>query len=156
MSPGHRPIPDEIRAKQFGAYIGTLYAESAATHDWNVRAFCRVAGVSPQTFYRWRRGDWSDGQPTTRKVRAMHEALGVDPARALAIIGASSAPAPDDPLSLAEPEVREAMLAILRRLRDPAESDEERYFMRRTLADLARRPVSSPSENRTTRKRRAG
>lgn len=148
-----RPVSDAVRAQQFGAYVGSLFAELSEVRGWNLTEFCKAAGISRQTFYRWRRADWSDGSPKAKRVRELHERLGVDPARALAILGLSSAPAPDDPLSLADPDVRESMLAILRRLRDPNESDDERYFIRRSLADLARRPSS---ETKSTRNRRAG
>ncbi|MEV0843644.1 helix-turn-helix transcriptional regulator [Actinocatenispora sera] len=156
MSTHANEVSDEVRSAQFAKYMSATINEVAGSRGWSVRQLIAESSVSRETVYRWRRGDWALGKPKPDKVRAFHRALGLDPARALAILGYRSGPEREDPLSLADADVQEYMLAILRRLRDPAESDAERYFIRRTLADLARRPVSSPSETTRGRSRKAG
>lgn len=157
VSPRQRDVPDPVRAQQFAAYLGRLVGELADRPGWSVSRVIEESRISRPTFYRWRRANWSKGgKPKADNVRSFHVNLGIDASRALEILGLSTAPTTDDPLSVADPDVQQNVLAILRRLRDPNEPDEERYFIRRSLADLARRPATSYEKPEQSRNRRTG
>lgn len=151
-------MSDSVRAAHFGAYLNTLIEQLQDERGMTVGEVAKSSGLSRQTLNRWRRGDWREGKPKAHRVQEMHERLGLDPQRALNILIDSPAvrvPAVD-PLLAADPDVREDVIAILRRLRDPDEPEQERYYVRRQLGDLARRPGRASSETPRSRNRDAG
>lgn len=158
VTPSRPPISDSVRAAQFGAYVNALVEQLQDERGMTVAEIAKTGRVSRQTLNRWRRGDWRAGKPKTHRVQEFHDRLSLDAARAVGIlVDAPAVRVPTaDPLLSADPDVREDILVILRRLRDPDETDEERYYVRRQLGDLARRPGRSSSGATRDRNRDAG
>jgi hypothetical protein len=144
--------PDEVRAQRFAEYLGALSAQFKRERGWTVKMFFEQAGLSRNTFYRWRGANWTEGRPSLGAVRDFHTRLGLDPGRALEILGFAFTGAAEDSLAGAEPQVAEDIRLILRRLADPNEDPDDRTFIRRSLANLAGR---SQSGSRRTRNRPA-
>ncbi len=153
VTPAAQEEPEQVRADRFGAYLGTLASQHVKDNGGTIRDFIAAAGISHNTFYRWRRGDWSGGAPKTQKVNEMHANLGIASTRALDILGLTpEGGRSPDPLAGADPQVAEDILMILRRLKDPNENPDDVVFIRRSLASLAGR---SQSGSRRTRNRPA-
>lgn len=99
----------------------------------------KATGVTKSTFYRWRDGDWTR-DPSGSHVRNFFEGLGVSYRLAYnALDWADPDAGAPDPEPELPPEVRE----ILRKLRDPATSEQEKLFLRESLRMLAGRGGNS-------------
>jgi transcriptional regulator with XRE-family HTH domain len=91
----------------------------------------KATNVRASTFHRWRRGETA---PTTDKVRQFCAGLGVPADEALAALGVGPrTETPPDPM---DPDVA----ALLRKLADPATSEQTRAFIRQLLRTLAEMP----------------
>ena len=123
----------EVRRARFAKVIDRMLNQ-ARVGGMNDAAIKQRTGISPTTFYRWRRGEFTK-TPDVAAVIQFCEGLGVPAAPALRALGLESGsddPSPDPPI---DPDVR----TILRGLADPAVSEFDKRFVRETLKTLALR-----------------
>lgn len=123
----------EINRARFARFIARVLAD-ARDRGMNDAAIYAATTVSPATFHRWQRGNFTS-PPGVDKITAFCEGLGVPPSAALRALGADEGrddPEPDPPM---DPDVRR----ILRALVDPSTSDAEKMLIKETLKMLATR-----------------
>lgn len=88
--------------------------------------------MGDSTIYRWRDGDWKRS-PMAEQVVAFCDALDISPEPAFRILWPSKQDRPVEPEPAPLPaDVQE----IVRRLRDPNVSEQEKYYITRTLGSL--------------------
>jgi transcriptional regulator with XRE-family HTH domain len=135
---------DGARRLAFAAYVRRALDGARTSRAWNGSEVARRTGVSRQTINRWVRGDWQS-DPEPERVVAFCEGLGLNPTTAFTLLewhkGAAHTP---EPVPSMDPDVA----ALLRRLADPATSEQERFHIRETVRYLAYRPPL-PDDRRT-------
>lgn len=154
-------LSNQERADRFAEYFQGVVSMLKAERGMTASQIINLA-VPRTTFYRWLAADLADGMPKAARVRDAFEKLDLDPEEALRVLGYSSAhaaPLPVDAVHVDDPQLREYLRTILRRVEDPSTPESEDYYIRATLAALAGRSApatSSPSEKQHRRNRRTG
>jgi transcriptional regulator with XRE-family HTH domain len=143
------PVPTrstaiDVRKAAFANFVARQLRYAKDERGWSVPQLARVAGISNQSIYRWRDGNWARS-PQPEQVVAFCDALDVPPTAAFAILwpGKSSKPAAPDPAPM-DPDVE----ALLRMLASPSTSDDDRLVIRATIRGLVARSSERPSQAR--------
>lgn len=134
----------DVRKAAFASFVARQLRFARDERGWSVPQLAREAGISNQTIYRWREGNWVRS-PLAEQVAAFCDALDVPPAAAFAILwpGKSTKPAAPEPAPM-DPDVE----ALLRMLASPATSDDDRLVIRATIRGLVARSSERPSQAR--------
>lgn len=152
-SHGMSPPPAAVRLQHWSDFVRRALAHAHITQGWSVPRIAKEAGIGSNTIYRWRDARGIKA-PSPEQVVAFCDALGLPAAQAHRILwpGQHDTPAPAAP----EPALPEDLVAIARKLHDPALPGPERYYLQETLHQLAARP-SRPEASRPLprRKRRS-
>jgi transcriptional regulator with XRE-family HTH domain len=140
------PANPEARLAAFSAFVRRALDEARVSRGLSVEGVARLAGIGVNTVYLWRNGTFKQ-YPLGESVEAFCDALNIPTSAAFNILwpgksGKAASPEPIPP----DPDFE----LLLRKLRDPAVSERERYLIRETIRGLALRPSASPD----VRKRR--
>lgn len=137
------PTSADPRHINFARFVKRACDHAKETHGWSVAEVAERAGISRSTLNRWRAGEFAN-DPKGGEVADFCNTLDIDPRTAFAILWPATGERPAEPTPLPlEPAVEK----LLRRLRDPAVADEEKYLIRETLEALAAR---TPDRKRRT------
>lgn len=143
------PVPTrsasaDVRKVAFGNFVQRQLRFARDERGWSVPQLAREAGISNQTIYRWRDGNWVRS-PLPEQVVAFCDALDVPPTAAFAILwpGKTSRPVAPEPAPM-DPDVE----ALLRMLASPSTSDDDRLVIRATIRGLVARSSERPSQAR--------
>lgn len=134
---GHfMPPADDARHAQFSRFVKRAVDSAADTHGWTVTEIAERAGIARSTLYRWLKGDWNV-DPKGAEVAAFCDALDIPTTIAFKILwpGKSQRAEAPEALPPADPDFD----TLLRKLRDPNVSDDEKYLIRETIRSLAAR-----------------
>jgi transcriptional regulator with XRE-family HTH domain len=128
-------VPDTSPGRKiaFGAFVRKALDDARTMRAWTGSEVARRTGVSRQTINRWVRGEWAS-DPEPDRVVAFCSGLGLPPAIAFSALGWDDAPA-----SLV-PAIEPDVVALLRRLSDPAVPEVDKFHIRETVRKLAYPP----------------
>lgn len=130
------PAAPDARKAAFALFVKRALDTAKRERGWSVPRIAAESGVGDTTIYRWRDGDWKRA-PLAEQVVAFCDALGLRTESAFRILWPSKHDRPVEPEPAPiPPDVQE----IVRRLRDPNVTDQEKYFISRTLGSLIGRP----------------
>jgi transcriptional regulator with XRE-family HTH domain len=138
-----------VRLAAFSAFVRRACDRAKLQQGWSVERIAELAGMSSNTIYLWIANKMKR-DPLGESVAAFCNALGIPPAVPFAILwpGAEQRPTAPEPFG-AEPD----LLAVARRLADPATPEATKHFIRETVRYLT---IYSPSEKDSQRQRRNG
>jgi transcriptional regulator with XRE-family HTH domain len=124
-------------------FVNRALAQAESGRGWSIPKVAKVSGVGQQTLYRWQKGSWGRDFPKAELVEQFCDALDIPTAAAFNILwpGKTGRPAEPEPFPY-EPEFDR----LMRKLRDPGVSEQEKYLIRETVRGLANRP--SPGDRR--------
>ncbi len=130
----------DVNRTRFAAFVARTLAGARAggMTDRDIHA---ATGIPPSTFHRWQKGQFVTA-PDLDKVRRFCEGLGVNLTGAMVALGMAPGRDPTAP----EPPLPRDVLVILRRLADPNVPEQEKQFIRMTIAMLAERAVGRRRE----------
>lgn len=129
----------EVRRAAFTAEFNRLLDALRLERGWSTNRVAQETGgaAGKSTIYRWKDGNWGDGEPEASTVAAVYNALGFDPAPALAALGVLRQVQPQSTEPASDPELDRQLDALRRQLRDPNVSDARKTIIRATLRELA-------------------
>lgn len=139
-TPGNRPddAPLDVRRAAFTREFRHLLDAVRRDRGWSVnRIATETRAVGKSALYRWRDGDWSQGEPSAGSVAKLYNSLGYDPDPALRALGVLRPQPGLPPPPTNDPLVERHIADLLRQLRDPLVSDARKVIIRATLAELA-------------------
>jgi hypothetical protein len=134
------PVDPAVARARFAAFVDRAL-DNARAQGLTDREIQRRSGVATSTFHRWRSAE-GRSLPKLPQVRAFVGAVGASLDEAMRVLGMTDA----EPEPTAEPPLPRDVRVILRRLADPNTSEEERKFIRMTLAMLAERTPARPAD----------
>lgn len=126
-------MPDtaDARLRAFGRFVRRAIDEQIAM-GVKVDEIEERTGIAKTTFYRWIKSEIRNPQP--EQVRRFARGLGIPEDIGPAILGWSGDPIPTDMDPSTDPDLH----AVMRRLKDPGVSAEEKTAIRVMLRYLAR------------------
>jgi hypothetical protein len=129
-------VSKDVAYARFAAWVKAALA-AARTNGMTDLDIHAATAVTPPTFHRWQRGDFGKNGPQPEKVMMFCDGLGLSRKVAADMLGWSSDVAV---VPVEQPELPPDIREILRKLRDPNVSTEEKYLIRETIRSLAARP----------------
>ncbi len=127
-------VSTAVRARAFGQLVDRAL-RAARDRGLTVPEIEKLTGVSKSTFYRWRRGQWTE-DPRPSEVKAFCAGLEVPVEAAWQVLrwGRAVDEAVPPP---AEPEIPAEFRALLRDLADPNVSEDRKAMIRAAIRGLA-------------------
>jgi hypothetical protein len=134
------PVSSEAAFERFGKWVRSELA-SARNRGMTDEDIKTATGLEPRTWHRWQALQFGPKGPQAESVYKFCDGLGLSRSMASNLLGWSGEMNPvvePEP----EPEVPPVVRELLRRMRDPNLSEEEKFLILETLKGLvARRPV---------------